>query len=160
MRHYEYYLACANLGDRLIVRVVENTNKDPRGSVIPFDQRTHTLAHIPYVDLICGMQEGGGLKWVEQFRPSIIVKSTTSGVKVVREIQEVNSLDYIPEIVIMDDRCNIVPIDQAEEKGLEYDNTKFRADRVSGSVHKQTIINRYIDDNRDNLQCDLTNTLP
>jgi cytidyltransferase-like protein len=158
-KHAEYIAAIANQVDHLVIRVVENTKKDPRGSVIPFSERLKMLAHLHPVDAVTGMQEDSGLDWIEEFKPDKVFKSTTSGVNVMNEIDQVMNLKHQAEIIVLDEDCNFVPLSEAAAKGQQYDDTKFDPNRSSGSTHKRTIQNRQIEDLQPYLQCDLSQIL-
>jgi hypothetical protein len=46
------------------------------------------------------------------------------------------------QIVVMDEYGNVIPIDQAYQKGLEYEEKKFTTERISGSIIKAEIVKR------------------
>src|SRR6266581_9342039 len=60
--HAEYFLACANLGDRLALRVNSDafvtSRKDHRGPIVPFQERAMHAAHYPYIDVVTSKDEG------------------------------------------------------------------------------------------------------
>jgi glycerol-3-phosphate cytidylyltransferase-like family protein len=150
--HAEYLLACANLGDRLALRVNSDafvaSRKDPRGPIVSWEERAKHAAHYPYVDLVTSKNEGGWT-WLREYNSDIIVKSTTSGPQVLDEIEQVRSqLDGLrTKVVVMDENGTIVPIDQAYKRGVEYDLTKMNASRQSGSMIKAEIVRRAREDN-------------
>jgi glycerol-3-phosphate cytidylyltransferase-like family protein len=157
-RHFEYFEAIKQYADRLLVRadtseLVAN-KKDSRGSIVPLEFRLKALAHIRHVDLLT-VKNRMGLEWVDVYQPDVIIKSTTSGVKVVNEIEELASLQHQPELILFDQDNNIVPLDKAEAEARAYDQDKYGVDKFSGSVIKQEIKDRYQNDIAEYLTCDL-----
>lgn len=157
-RHFEYLQACKDLGDKLVVRVVEDKyiaeSKHPRGAVVPFKERILALTHLPYIDLLTGGGEDG-LAWIDNFKPDIVVKSTTSGVRVMNELEELETLQHQPEVIVFDQNNNVVEPENVLEEAKWYDETKFTNDKFSGSVIKQEIQNRYQERIAKLLSCDI-----
>lgn len=147
-RHPDYFLSCANLGDKLILRVNSDefvsTRKDKRGPIVSLLNRQKHASHYPYIDLIT-QKDFGGWDWLLEYKPNYIVKSVTSGTKVLEEIAEVQP--YLEksgtEIIIMDEYANIIPLQKFYEEGLKYEEEKYNPEKISGSIIKKEIIRRY-----------------
>ncbi len=62
-RHPDYFLVCANFGDKLLVRLATDElvakAKNPEGTVVPWLERARHAAHYPYIDLIIPKKENG-----------------------------------------------------------------------------------------------------
>jgi glycerol-3-phosphate cytidylyltransferase-like family protein len=158
-RHFEYFEAIKQHADKLLVRVdtseLVQSKKDSRGSIVPLEYRLKALAHIRTVDLLT-VKNRMGLEWVDIYKPDIVIKSTTSGVKVVKEIEELASLQHQPELILFDQDNNLVPLDRAEAEARAYDDNKYSGDKFSGSIIKQEIKDRFQEDIAEYLTCDLT----
>lgn len=111
--HAEYFLVCANLGDKLALRINSDRfvalRKDRRGPLVGWTERAMHAAHYPYIDLITS-KDAGGWDWLLYFNPDVIVKSTTSGRAVLNEIEQQRPfLERLnTEVVVMDEYHNIV----------------------------------------------------
>ena len=160
--HKEYSLAVKNYSNKLICRIDTDeyvkTKKGENKPYINLENRQKETAHNTYIDLITTKSEGG-INWIKYYRPDILVKSTTSGVKLIQEIEEIEQLskqiNLNLEIIILDENCERAERSEALSKAIEYDNTKFRKDRFSGSVNAKKIEEAYILQNQSNLTCDL-----
>lgn len=145
-KHFEYLQAVKQLADKLVVRVVEDKyiaeSKHPRGAVVPFMNRIKALTHLPYIDLLTGGGEDG-LQWIDRFKPDVVVKSTTSGVRVMNELEELKDLEHQPEVIVMDQDYQVIEPDRVLEEAQWYDKTKLEGDKFSGSIIKQEIQERY-----------------
>jgi len=147
-RHADFLLSCANLGDKLILRINSDefvsTRKDPKGPVVSLGNRLRHAAHYPYVDLITTKTDGGW-EWLKEYCPNYIVKSVTSGKEVLNEI--LNSKPFLEEsdseIIIMDEYAKVIPLENCYRECLRYEENKFNSDKISGSIIKREIINRY-----------------
>ncbi len=152
-RHADYFRACANLGNRLIVRVeadeLVKTRKDPRGPIVPFEARALHVAHYPYIDVVTD-QVVHGLDFLEDFQPDVLVKSVTSGPLIIQQIDELSAHRerYPMDVVVMDQFANIVDPSTAYEEGTAYDADKYGSDKLSGSTIKQEITRRVLEDHR------------
>jgi cytidyltransferase-like protein len=145
-KHFGYLKAVKNLGDKLLVRLVSDEyiaqTKDPKGPLCKLDDRAKVIEHLPYVDAITSMHTGG-LRWIDIYRPDIIVKSTTSGVRVMEEMTEFETLGHQPKIIFFDADNNIVAPENILEEARFYDETKYSPDKVSGSTMKKEIQDRF-----------------
>jgi len=145
--HAEYFLACANLGDKLTLRVNSDAfvakRKDPRGPIVKWEERAKHAARYPYIDLITSKDEGGW-DWLQEYNPDVIIKSITSGSAVLEEIDKVKPylIGLRTTLIVMDEYGNIIPIEQAQQKGSEYEADKLTTQRISGSIIKDEIIKR------------------
>ena len=144
--HAEYLLACANLGDKLVVRINSDgfvaERKDPRGPILSWVERAKHTAHYSYVDRIT-LKDEGGWGWLSYYNPDILVKSITSGPAVRDEVQELNGETRFPgRIVLMDEYINIIPFEEGYERSKAYDECKYTHERISGSIIKKRIIDR------------------
>ena len=160
-KHFEYFHEVSRLADRMIVRMVEKTKKHKDGSIVSYQNRAEALAHSPYIDTITSMQDGDNLDWISEYKPTTIVKSTTSGAKVINQINDLQGLklDYEPKIIVMDHDCLFVPLDQAEAQGQYFDENKHSFGGISSTAIKKTIIDRDRLDNQEFLQCDISQIL-
>jgi bifunctional ADP-heptose synthase (sugar kinase/adenylyltransferase) len=160
--HKEYSLAVKQYCDKLICRIDTDEHvKEKKGQNKPYinlENRQKETAHSPYIDLITTKSQGG-TDWIKYFQPNIIVKSTTSGAKLMQEIEELEllakNLRLDLEIIILDENCELVERSEALLKAIEYDNTKYREDRFSGSVIAKKIQDGFVLDNQSDLTCDI-----
>jgi bifunctional ADP-heptose synthase (sugar kinase/adenylyltransferase) len=162
--HSEYFLSAKLLGDKLLVRVDTDAHvaekKDPEGPLVNYKNRTENLAHIPYIDMITS-KSSGGLDWIKFYRPNVLIKSTTSGVKLIKDIDDIkiilkeNNIDC--QIIVADEQQNIVPESEWISKAIEYDNTKLSPEKNSGSTIKneyaRRLQSRQVE--KEYLQCDI-----
>ena len=147
-RHADFLLKCANLGDKLILRIntdeFVSTRKDPNGPIVSLENRLKHAAHYPYTDLVT-TKNCGGWDWLNEYRPSFVVKSVTSGTEVLREISEASF--YLErsqtKLIIMDEYANVIALNNFYQEGLNYETNKFDSHKISGSIIKREIINRY-----------------
>lgn len=148
-RHADYFLACANLGDKLLVRIPSNKlislKKDPHGPIISWSERAKHAAHYPYIDLITSKSDFGG-NWLNVYLPDIIVRSITNGKEL---IEEYNNLapkyDQLGiELVIMDQYAQQVPSKDLVKQSKLYSANKFSKDKFSGTIIKKKIESRLI----------------
>lgn len=150
-KHAEYFMASANLGDKLVVRMPTDqyiaTYKDHRGPIVGYNQRAMHAAHYPYVDLIVP-NNSHELEWVEMFRPDIVVKSVTTGVGAIKSADGLlPELDKVGgHIVYLDENANVIDREEFERLAHEYDATKYDTSHVSGTVIKAEIRRRAIED--------------
>ena len=150
-RHAEYLLAAANLGDKLVVRLNSDdlikSRKDSRGPIVDFEKRSKHLAHYPYVDLVTGKNDIGP-GWLERYRPTTVVKSVTSGIKIAEE-----AVSMFPifeklgiRLVLMDQFANTISLDNYLEETAKYSYDIFGSDKFSDSIIRDKIAQRAIDD--------------
>lgn len=150
-RHADFFIACANQGDRLLVRINSDEfvalRKDSRGPIVTWEERAKHAAHYPYIDLITIKKEGGW-GWLSEYLPDVVVKSVTSGQEVAYEIEQLKHL--IPEsktaIIVLDQYANPVLLQNSTEEAMLYLKDKFGEDKFSGSKIKQEISRRAIND--------------
>jgi glycerol-3-phosphate cytidylyltransferase-like family protein len=94
-RHADYFLACANLGDKLVVRIpsdeLVSRKKDPCGPIVPWKERARHAAHYPYIDLISDKLDFSA-DWLRAYHPDVVVRSITSGQELIDEAE-----NLIPE---------------------------------------------------------------
>lgn len=147
-RHADFLLRCANLGDKLILRVNSDefvsTRKNSQGPIVSLEKRQKHAAHYPYVDLVT-TKDTGGWDWLLDYKPNFVVKSITSGIVVLNEIRGVTTyLDKAgTRIIIMDEYANVISAEKFYEEGLRYEEDKDSPDQISGSIIKKEIIRRY-----------------
>ncbi len=162
--HKEYFAVTKSLADKLVVRVdTDEYVKSKKGERRPYntlEYRQKDLAHLQYIDTVTTKSDGG-LKWVEIYKPDFVVKSTTSGAKLIAEIEQIEALikqnKLLTQIIILDENCQLVDRELALDKALKYDQTKYDAGRHSGSVIERMIRNGYMIDNQADLSCDIVN---
>jgi bifunctional ADP-heptose synthase (sugar kinase/adenylyltransferase) len=167
--HKEYLATIASLSNKLVVRVdTDKHAKEKKGHPkLPpeldkpyntLEYRQKDLAHLPYVDLITEKAHGS-LNWISIFKPDIIIKSTTSGQKLIAEIKELQELIVVlgqpTQIIILDENCDVVDHSEALDKAIEYDNNKYDKKHHSGSTITKKIEDRFMALNQDNLKCDI-----
>jgi bifunctional ADP-heptose synthase (sugar kinase/adenylyltransferase) len=160
--HKEYYLAIKSKCDKLVVRIDEDdyvkSKKGPNRPTVEYPRRVKESAHSQYVDLITS-KSSGNLDWIKYYRPDIIVKSTTSGAKLIKEIEELQQIareiNLDLQIIILDESCHEVPMEQALAKAVEYDKNKFGEEKFSGSIIERKIQDNFVLNNQNNLTCDL-----
>lgn len=162
--HSEYFLAAKLLGDKLLVRVDTDdyvaSKKDPEGPLVNYPNRVKNLAHIPYIDSITS-KSTGGLDWIKFYKPDVLIKSTTSGEKLIRDIDEIkvilseNNIDC--RIIVLDANCNEVEESQWLSKAIEYDLNKLSPEKNSGSTIKAEYARRLQERQvgKEFLQCEL-----
>jgi glycerol-3-phosphate cytidylyltransferase-like family protein len=152
-RHADYFRACANLGNKLIVRVESDelvaSRKDPRGPIVPFEARVKHVVHYPYIDIVTE-QVVHGLDFLQQFKPNILVKSVTSGSMILDQIEILKSKNeyFGIEVIVMDQFAKIIDPARSYVEGLAYDQNKFGSDKLSGSTIKQEIVRRTLEDHQ------------
>lgn len=149
-RHADYFLACANLGDKLLVRIPSDKlislKKDPRGPIISWRERAKHAAHYPYIDLITN-KSNFSENWLNVYHPNIIVRSTTNGTEL---IEEYNNLapkyDQLGiKLVIMNQYARQIPSGNLIEQSKLYSTNKFSKDKFSGTIIKKKIESRLIE---------------
>jgi len=150
-RHADYFLACANLGDKLLVRIPSDElislKKDPRGPIISWDERAKHAAHYPYIDLIVSKSDFSG-DWLNVYRPDVIVRSITNGTELIEEYNNL-ALKYDQlgiELVVMDQYARRIPSQDLVKQGKLYSTNKFSEDKFSGTIIKKRIESRLIED--------------
>lgn len=150
-RHADYFLACANLGDKLIVRIPSDKlialKKDARGPIVHWEERAKHAAHYPYIDLIIDKSDFDG-GWLADYHPDVIVRSVSSGTEL---IDEANKLMPIYqklgiELIVMDQFANRINTNTLIKESMGYANDKFGTDKFSGSIIKKEIGKRAIED--------------
>jgi len=146
-RHSDYLLKSANYGDKLLVRLSSDElikrAKDPEGTVIEWDERAKHAAHYPYVDLIMPKRENGW-GWANDYRPDIIVSSTTSPIFYIRQLIEESSmlLTLGVKLVALDEFAKEIPFERLLEECVLYNTNKLDKDKFSGSIIKERILQR------------------
>ncbi len=150
-RHADYLLKCANLGDRLVIRVESDelvaSRKDPRGPIVSWERRVKHIAHYPYIDLVA-IQYLHGLEYLLEYKPDIVVKSTTSGRSILDQIDELKSDPdkYSSKLVVFDQYANRISLELALIEGVAYDQDRLGDDKFSGTIIKNAIIKRAMED--------------
>lgn len=150
-RHADYFMVCANYGDKLLVRINSDEfvaqRKDPRGPIIKWSERAKMAAHYPYIDLIT-TKTIGGWQYLDIFKPDIVIKSITSGIEVLDEINQI--LPTIDEsntkLIILDEFAQPISRKDFYHKGVSYINDKLGRDKFSGSIIRNEIKRRVIED--------------
>lgn len=150
-RHANFFRACANMGDKLLVRIgsdkLVTQRKDPKGPVVGWEERAMHAANYPYIDLIT-IKDDGGWQFIQDYQPDVIVKSVTSGMAVLNEIDEILPvLDSLSlSFVVLDQFAQPVSIENIMPEGLAYEQDKLGSDKFSGTIIKDRIAKRTIDD--------------
>ncbi len=149
-RHADYFLACANLGDKFLIRVDADelvaTWKDPRGPIVQWEARAKHVAHYPYIDLVT-IKCRQGLEFLKQYEPDVFVKSVTSGPIMLEQIEQLKAHKeaYPLEVVVMDQFAQIIDPTRSYEEVLAYEWDKYGEDKLSGTTIKQEIIKRALE---------------
>ncbi len=150
-RHADYFLACANLGDKLLIRVDADelvaTWKDPRGPVVQWEARAKHVAHYPYIDIVT-IQCQHGLEFLKQYQPDVLVKSVTSGQIILEQIEQLKAHReaYPMEVILMDQFAQIIDPARLHEEVLAYEQDKYGEDKLSGTTIKREIIKRALEE--------------
>jgi glycerol-3-phosphate cytidylyltransferase-like family protein len=150
-RHADYFMVCANYGDKLLVRINSDEfvaqRKDPRGPIIKWNERAKAAAHYPYIDLIT-TKTVGGWQYLDTFKPNIVIKSVTSGIEVLNEIDQI--LPIVNEsnikLIVLDEFALPISRENIHNEGLLYTNNKLGRDKFSGSIIKNEIKRRTLED--------------
>lgn len=148
-RHADYFLVCANYGDRFVLRLATDElikeKKDPEGTIIGWAERAKHAAHYPYIDLIVPKTKNGW-GWVESFRPEIIVNSTTSPEFIIKELEEnrYRLAELGVSLIALDEFARQIPFEDLYKQCVLYNEGKFDKDKFSGSIIKEKIIERAI----------------
>lgn len=134
----------ANMGDKLIVLLGTDEHvkgRKDKGPVVPYAKRAMHLAHYPYVDLVAPMT-GPGLGFAEQYMPSVITRSITSGPYVFKEIEDMReTLRSIgTEIVLMDEANAVLPKEFGPDRQSEFARMKFSSEVFSSTWIKKQIL--------------------
>lgn len=123
-RHPEYFLKCANLGDKLVVRIPSDelikVKKDPRGPIVSWENRAKHAAHYPYIDLIIPKNDFEA-EWLYMFRPDSVVRSVTSS-EILDEAKKLIPIykSLKVKLVIMDEFAHVIPNKELEDQTLDY----------------------------------------
>ncbi len=152
-RHADSLRVCANLGDRLLLRVnsdeITASRKDPRGPIVPWSLRAIHAAHYQYVDLVT-VKEQTGYSWLEEYRPDILVKNISSGSKVIGEVLQVDEAflqKCNTRLIFMDEHCQeIIPREEALQRAIYFEQNKYDDGQFTGSIIKREIARRAIED--------------
>lgn len=161
-KHKEYTVAVKRYCDKLVCRIDTDKHvREKKGENKPYidlEKRQKDACYNPYIDLIT-TKEKGGIDWIKYYRPNVVVKSITSGSKLVAEIEELEKLADTTaldlKIIILDENCNEVSKEEALILASNYENNKYTDDKFSGSVIARKIQDSFILENQDNLRCDI-----
>ena len=146
-KHADYFLACANLGEKLAVRIATDelikAKKNPQGTIMSWDQRVKHATHYPYIDLIFP-KDDNSWDWVETFRPNMVAISTTSPVFIVEmALEELPYLEKMGiELIAMDELANQIPVDSLYAQAVAYNKDPLSKEKLSGSIIKRKIRER------------------
>ena len=146
-RHADYFLACANFGEKLVVRLATDElikrKKNPEGPVVPWRERAMHAAHYPYIDLVMPKTRNGW-KWAQDFRPDVIVNSNTSPLFVIKDL--LKNRDWLRDLgvrlVALDELAQEIPFSSLYEQCLLYNRDKYNLDKFSGTRIKEIIVER------------------
>lgn len=135
---------CANMGDKLIVLLGTDEHvggRKGKGPLVPYAKRAMHLAHYPYVDLVAPMT-GPGLGFIEQYRPSVVTRSITSGPYVFKEIEDMReTLRALgTEIVLMDETNSVLPAEQGPDRQSEFARMKSSSEVFSSTWIKNRAV--------------------
>jgi len=170
-KHAESLSLISSLGDFTIVGIPGDLevkiaadngvqDKNTTGTIVDYDKRAKTVAHLPYVNLIF-KKTTDKFDLITKIRPNILVQSITSGEGVVTEILGMttkldsrivdgNLVLYVEGVecraIFIDDiedgNANIIAVDNVIEKARLWQIEKYREDRFHGSLIKKRIIER------------------
>jgi glycerol-3-phosphate cytidylyltransferase-like family protein len=146
-RHPDYFLACANYGDKLIVRLATDglvrEKKNPEGPIIEWMERARHAAHYPYIDLIVPKKQNGW-EWVAYFRPDTIVNSITSPIFIIKQLEENISrlIELGVNLIALDEFAKQIDFGNLYEQCTIYNENKFDKSKFSGTIIKEKIVER------------------